>query len=90
MATQATTRQQFPEWPEWCDLRTLGRYACVGERTLRDWIKAVDNPLPASQRNGKLYVSRSEFDEWMRRQRVTPAVDIDNTVSKILSELQGR
>lgn len=86
MATQATTRQQ---WPEWMDLRTLGQYACVSERTLRDWIKAIDNPLPASQRGAKLYVSRKDYDDWMRRQRVTPDIDIDGTVDKILSDLQG-
>ena len=39
---------------EWLDLRTLTEYACVSERTLREWIHRFENPLPAVQVGNKL------------------------------------
>jgi hypothetical protein len=30
--------------PEWMDLKTIQRYACVSERTVRDWIHHPKNP----------------------------------------------
>jgi excisionase family DNA binding protein len=49
----------------WMDLRTLAEYSSVGEKTLRKWIHAGENPLPAAQRGKKLYVNRAAFDEWL-------------------------
>ena len=34
---------------EWLDLKALQLYACVSERTLREWIHRPFNPLPAAR-----------------------------------------
>jgi len=53
--------------PEWLDLKTLQRYACVSERTLREWIHRPVNPLPASRvgAKAKILVRRSAFARWV-------------------------
>lgn len=86
MATQVTIRQQFPEWPEWMDLSTLSRYCCASTRTLREWASRVDNPMPARRVGGKLFVSRSQFDEWMATQ---PAAGPEQDISAIVDEIVG-
>jgi len=35
--------------PEWMDLKALTQYACVSERTLREWLHRPIDPLPASR-----------------------------------------
>jgi hypothetical protein len=80
--------QPRPEWPEWMDLKMLERYASVSNRTLRSWIKDSENPLPASARGGKLFVSRRVFDEWMKGHTVEPvSIDVERTVNDILKSL---
>ena len=51
--------------PEWLDLKSLQRYACVSERTLREWIHRGANPLPAARVGTKILVRRSTFDQWL-------------------------
>ena len=80
----APIRHRLPEWPEWMDLKTLERYSSVCNRTLRAWIRAVENPLPASARGGKILVSRREFDDWMKAH----ALEVDsNSVSRIVNDI---
>jgi excisionase family DNA binding protein len=57
---------------EWLDLRRLQGYAAVSERTLRTWIHAPVDPLPAARVGTKFLVRRSEFDRWLERRRVDP------------------
>jgi hypothetical protein len=78
--------------PEWFDLKTLARYGCVSERTLREWIKAVVNPLPASRRGNKLYVRRRDYDAWMEAHRVTVdnSLVISRAVDDIVRDVTGR
>lgn len=82
----------LPEWPQWMDLKTLSRYACSGERTIREWIHRHNDPLPASQAGGKIRVNRQSFDLWMERQAVKiDRVDVDGIVNEIFSSVaEGR
>ncbi|MBZ5494540.1 MAG: hypothetical protein LAO76_26750 [Acidobacteriia bacterium] len=92
MAAPDTIRQPqlLPAWPQWMDLKTLSRYACAGERTLREWIHRHNDPLPASQARGKIRVNRQTFDSWMERQSVKiERVDVDRLVDEIFSSVTG-
>lgn len=80
----APIRQPIPEWPEWMDLKMLERYSSVSNRTLRGWIKAPENPLPASARGGKILVSRRAFDEWMKEHAIEAN---PNSVSRIVDDI---
>ena len=72
------------------DLKTLSRYACSGERTIREWIHRHNDPLPASQAGGKIRVNRQSFDSWMERQQVKGEhVDVDRIVNEICSGVTG-
>ncbi|PYV17060.1 MAG: hypothetical protein DMG21_09535 [Acidobacteria bacterium] len=64
---------------EWLGLRQVTQYAAVSERTVREWIHASVDSLPAVRVGGKLLVRRSELDAWLGRHRVRPldAVDLD-------------
>jgi excisionase family DNA binding protein len=56
----------IPKWPEWMDLKTVQRYVCVSDRTLREWIHQIVNPLPATQvSGGKVLVCKSKLDTWL-------------------------
>jgi excisionase family DNA binding protein len=72
--------------PEWMGLKQLTRYANISERTLRTWIHAPVDPLPAVRLAGKILVRRSELDAWLQRRRIKPlsAVDMDGIVKDIL------
>jgi len=71
---------------EWLSLRQVTQYADVSERTVRAWIHAPLNALPAVRVGGKLLVRRSELDAWLGRHRVTPlaAIDLDGIVRDAL------
>ena len=56
--------------PEWMDLRALRQYACVSERTLREWIHRPVNPLPAARVGTRILVRRSSFDQWLENHRL--------------------
>jgi excisionase family DNA binding protein len=73
---------------EWLDLKALQRYACVSERTLRDWIHRATNPLPASQVGTKIFIRRSDFDQWLENHRVQ-AVDLGCIVDELVAGVMG-
>jgi len=78
---------------EWMDLRTLQHYATVSERTLRDWIRRPENPLPAVRVGTKILVKRSRFDQWLESHpiRLAEAVDIDAIVNEVVTGIsEGR
>jgi hypothetical protein len=77
---------------EWLDLHGLTQHAPVSDRTLRTWIHAPVDPLPAYRRGKKLFVRRRDFDEWLERHRVQPrgAVDVSAMVDEILADVCGR
>jgi site-specific recombinase XerD len=75
---------------EWLDLRNLTRYASVSRRTLQEWLHRVSDPLPASQVDKKILVSRKMFDQWLARHPFRPAeaVDIDRLLDDIVGGLR--
>lgn len=78
---------------EWLGLRQVTQYADVSERTVRAWIHASVDALPAVRVGGKLLVRRSELDAWLGRHRVTPlkAIDLDGIVrSAVRAVANGR
>ncbi len=73
--------------PEWMDLKAIQQYACVSERTLREWIHQP-NPLPAVRVGTKMLVRRRDFDLWLRNHPVRNA-DMSGIVEKILAGLKA-
>ena len=73
---------------EWVDLKALTRYACVSERTLRDWIHRASNPLPAVRVGMKILVRRSTFDQWLENHRVK-LVDVGCIVDEMVAGVMG-
>jgi hypothetical protein len=70
------------------DLKTLERYSSTSNRTLRNWIKGPENPLPAATRGGKILVSRQAFDDWMKGHGIKASqVDVEKIVDEILESL---
>lgn len=74
---------------QWFDLSTLTKYACVSEKTLRSWIKAAENPLPACQRGTKIYVNRKIFDQWLQGHLIAPGDTVDRIVEELVSEVRA-
>lgn len=50
------TNTQFGTEREWLDLKSLQKYACVSERTLREWIHRPVDPLPAVRVGTKILI----------------------------------
>lgn len=67
-------------------MQALTRYACLSERTIREWIHLAENPLPASQVGRKLLFRRSTFDQWLEAHRFksADAVDVSRIVNDVL------
>lgn len=88
---RSNTRQKRREiiGTEWLGLKEVTQYAAVSERTVRAWIHASINALPAVRVGGKLLVRRSELDAWLGRHRVKPldAIDLDGIVRGVLQGL---
>ena len=70
--------------PEWLDLKALQRYACVSERTLREWVHRSINPLPAAQVGTKILVRRSTFDHWLENHRLK-SLDVGCIVDELVA-----
>jgi excisionase family DNA binding protein len=74
--------------PEWLDLRALQRYACISERTLREWVHRAINPLPAAQVGTKILVRRSTFDRWLENHSLK-TIDIGCIVDELVAGVTG-
>ena len=74
--------------PEWLDLKSLQRYACVSERTLREWIHRGTNPLPAARVGTKILVRRSTFDQWLENHRLK-TLDVGCIVDELVAGVVG-
>jgi excisionase family DNA binding protein len=70
--------------PEWLDLKALQQYACVSERTLREWIHRPVNPLPAARVGTKILIRRSGFDRWLENHRLK-SVDVACIVDELIA-----
>ena len=76
---------------EWLDLKAIThQYACVSERTVREWIHRLKNPLPAVQVDKKILIRRSVFDRWLEAHPFRPivSIDIDRVVDDVLHDLR--
>lgn len=74
--------------PGWLDLKALTQYACVSERTVRDWIHRTVGPLPASRVGTKILVRRSVFDNWMEAHCVKH-LDVGCIVDEMIAGVRG-
>jgi hypothetical protein len=74
--------------PEWLDLKALQRYACVSERTLREWIRRPIDPLPAAQVGAKILVRRGTFDHWLENHRLK-TIDVGCIVDELVAGVTG-
>jgi excisionase family DNA binding protein len=75
--------------PEWLDLKAIQRYACISERTLREWIHRPMDPLPACRVGGKILIRRTLFDRWMEAHQVK-TIDVSCIVEELAAEVMGR
>ena len=69
--------------PEWLDLKALQQYACVSERTLREWVRREVDPLPAARVGTKILIRRSVFDRWLEAHEVKH-VDVGCIVDELV------
>jgi excisionase family DNA binding protein len=74
--------------PEWLDLKALQRYACVSERTLREWVHRSMNPLPAARVGTKILVRRSAFDHWLENHSLK-SLDVGCIVDELVAGVTG-
>jgi Helix-turn-helix domain len=89
--TVISQQGKLEQQPEWMDLKAVQRYACVCERTVRDWIHRPQNPLPAVQvEKGKLLIKRSQFDRWLGAHPYISAdvIDVGQIVNDVMKELR--
>ena len=73
---------------EWLDLKALQQYACVSERTLREWIHLPTNPLPATRVGAKILIRRTTFDQWLENHRLKH-VDVGCIVDELVAVVRG-
>lgn len=78
--------------PEWMDLKAMRAYACVSERTIREWLHRGPRPLPAVRVGTKILIRRSVFDGWLESHPLTPtqSLDVNSTVDEIIAGLKGK
>ena len=74
--------------PEWLDLKALQRYACVSERTLREWVHRPIDPLPAARVGAKILVRRGTFDRWLENHRLK-TIDVGCIVDELVAGVTG-
>jgi excisionase family DNA binding protein len=77
-----------PSQPEWLDLKALTQYACVSERTLREWLHRPIDPLPAARVGTKILVRRSTFDQWLENHRLK-LIDVGCIVDEMVAGVTG-
>jgi hypothetical protein len=84
-------QSQLGTHPEWMDLKTIQQYACVSERTVRDWIHRPYNPLPAVQVEKKILIRRSQFDCWLESHPIQSAnsIDINGIIEEVMKDMKG-
>lgn len=73
---------------EWLDLKSLQQYACVSERTLREWIHRPVTPLPAVRVGSKILVRRTVFDRWLEAHEVKH-IDVGCIVDEMIAGVTG-
>ncbi len=70
---------------EWLDLSELTRYVSASDRTVREWIRRQENPLPAVKVGNKVLVRRSQVDTWLE----SHAIAKENTIAAIVDDVMS-
>lgn len=65
------------------DLKTLSGHTCLSVRTIRDYLKDIDHPLPHFKLAGKILVRWSDFEEWISRYKISKNFDVDQIVKDV-------
>lgn len=73
------------QFAEWLDVKAVTLYASVSDRTVRTWIHAVVNPLPAVQVGGKVLIRRVDLDRWLEGHRIMSASDVSGIVEELVN-----
>lgn len=74
---------------EWLDLKTLQQYACVSERTLREWVRRPVDRLPAVRVGTKILVRRNSFDKWLEAHKVKK-IDADIILNEMIAAARSK
>jgi len=72
---------------EYLKVSELAQYTGISDRTLWDLLKDPVNPIPHYRIGsaGKIVrIKKSEFDEWMRNQKIREASLVDDVLEGIL------
>lgn len=77
-------REQDEERCQWLDLRALRQYACVSDRTLREWIHRPIDPLPAVRVGTKILIRRSCFDSWLEAHKLR-RIDVEIILKEMIT-----
>jgi excisionase family DNA binding protein len=81
-------KQPDDRMPEWLDLKAVTAYACVSERTVRNWIHRPTNPLPATQVGTKILIRRTSLDQWLENHRLK-TMDVACIVDEMVAGVMG-
>ena len=74
--------------PEYLDLQALAVYSSCSVRWLRDRLADKKVALPHHRVEGKILVSKKDFDEWISRFRtVQEPNEIDSIVDGVMADL---
>jgi excisionase family DNA binding protein len=74
---------------EWMALKALQEYACVSERTLRQWVHRAIDPLPAVRVGTKLLIRRSTFDTWLEAHQIK-GLDVDIILNQMVASIRDK
>lgn len=77
------------EESEWLDLKAIQRYACVSDRTLRQWIHRPIDALPAVRVGTKILIRRSSFDTWLEAHLIKQ-IDADTILNELFTKARTR
>lgn len=70
------------------DLKTTQTYACVSDRTLREWIHRSTAPLPVVQVDNKFLVRRSTLDAWLEAHRFRSVESVQKIADEVIAEFR--
>ncbi len=71
---------------EYLDLKTLSERTCLSVRTLRDYMKSPDRPLPFYRLAGKNLVYWPDFKKWINKYKAVASMDIDGLVDSVIKD----
>ena len=75
---------------EYLDLQALARYSSCSVRWLRNRLADRRAPLPHHRVEGKVLVSKKDFDEWISQFRtVQEPSEVDMIVDGVIANLLG-